>query len=175
MQASATHRPGQVGIVTIWQDGAPAQRELPWGLRPVEPHGKPLSLLRWEDRAIARPGLLVVDSFGLRVDGKDKYRVRMPAHAQFCVACVWQPASGGWPAAYAALTTEAYPDIVPYKDRHMAVVREDDWFAWLRQERPAAELLRPFPPGSFRVIGPKPRIGHAGAREVAAGDLFSAR
>ena len=122
-----THRPGQPGIVTVWQDGQPTQLELPWGLRPVEPHGRPVSLLRWEGRAITRPGLLVVDSFALRIDGKDKYRVRIPGHDQFCIACVWQPAGRDWPAAYAALTTEAYPDIAPYKDRHMAVVREDDW------------------------------------------------
>ena len=172
MRASETHRPGQSGVVTIWWDGEPIQLELSWGLRPLEPHGRPISLLRWEGREIVRPGLLVVDGFGLRIDGKDKYRVRMPAHTQFCVACVWQPASRDWPAAYAALTTEAYSDMAPYKDRHMAVVREDDWFAWLRQERPAQELLRPFPPGSFRVVGPTPRLAHAARPAATEGDLF---
>lgn len=175
MRPSETHRPGQLGVVTIWRDDEPVQLELPWGLRPFEAGGKPVSLLRWEGREITRPGLLVVDGFGLRIDGKDKYRVRMPAHAQFCVACVWQPASGDWPAAYAALTTEAYPDIAPYKDRHMAVVREDDWFDWLRLDRPAEELLRPFPPGSFVVAGPKPAIVRPPARETASADLFDHR
>jgi putative SOS response-associated peptidase YedK len=170
-----THRPGQPGVVTVWQEGQPTQLELPWGLRPVEPYGKPVSLLRWEGRAITRPGLLVVDSFALRIDGKDKYRVRIPGHNQFCIACVWQPAGRDWPAAYAALTTEAYPDIAPYKDRHMAVVREDDWIAWLRQERSIDELLRPFPAGSFKVTGPRLRIPQVQPHPPADRDLFGAR
>lgn len=173
--APETHRPGQMGIVTIWQEGQHRQLELPWGLRPVEPHGRPVSLLRWEGREIVNPCLIVAHDFALRLDGRDKYRVELPGEGPFCVAGVWREASRDWPAAYAALTTEAYPDIAPYKDRHMAVVREDDWFAWLRQERPAAEILRPFPPGSFKVTGPKKRIPRPPAPKPAARDLFETR
>lgn len=31
-------------------------------------------------------------------------------------------------------------------------MREEDWFDWLRLSRPVGELLRPFPPGSFKVV-----------------------
>lgn len=172
MMQPQTHRPGQSDSVTIWRNGEPTQIDLTWGLRPFEPHGKPISLLRWEGREIVSPGLLVVDSFGLRIEGNEKYRVRLPGHSQFCVACVWQPASREWPASYAALTTDAYPDIAPYKDRHMAVVHEDDWFAWLRQERPAAELLRPFPLGTFVVSGRSLRPHRQPGRDLAEKDLF---
>jgi len=36
----------------------------------------------------------------------------------------------------------------------MAVVRPDDWQDWLTQQRPVAELLRPFPKGSFEISDP---------------------
>jgi putative SOS response-associated peptidase YedK len=77
---------------------------------------------------------------------------------------VWRPAERDWPPAYAALTVAAYPDLQELKDRHMAVVRPEDWEAWLRGSRPPEELLRPFPPGSFRIVRPKAR---------PSGDLFS--
>ena len=82
----------------------------------------------------------------------------------FCIAGVWRPAIDGWPESFAALTTEAYPDLAPYKDRHVAVIHEDEWYDWLQMSRPAEQMLRPFPPGSFRVSG----VG----RRAATADLF---
>jgi putative SOS response-associated peptidase YedK len=166
---ATVHRPGQLDTVTIWENGEFRQVELPWGLRPIEPNGKPVSLLRWEGREIENPCLIMLHDFGLRMDGRDKYRVRLSSGGPFCVAGVWRPAGKDWPAAYAVLTTEAYPDVEPYKDRHMAVVRQEDWLAWLRSERPAADLLRPFPEGSFQVTGPTARQR---TPEPAERDLF---
>lgn len=163
-----THQPGDMGIVTIWRDGQPVQRELPWGLRPVEPRGKPVSLLRWESRAIIDPCLVVLHDFALKIDGEDRYRVRLETGGPFCVAGVWRRASADWPAAYAMLTTEAYPDVAPFKDRHMAVVREEDWFDWLQLTRQPSEILRPFPAGTFDVAGPKIAAPSAQPRRTPA-------
>ena len=49
------------------------------------------------------------------------------------------------------LTTEANPDVAPYKDRQMAVIRREHRNAWLDLTMPEEELLRPLPAGSFRV------------------------
>lgn len=157
--------PGKLGRIMVWRDDAPQQIECRWGFKPVEPGGRPVSLLRWEGRLIDSPCLIIANDFGLKVDGAYKYRASLITGAPFfCLAGVYRPGTRDWPESYAALTTEAYPDIAPYKDRHVAVVREEDWFDWLRLSRPVEELLRPFPPGSFKVVGTgKPK---------ASGNLF---
>jgi|SRR6185437_10028636 hypothetical protein len=37
--------------------------------------------------------------------------------------------------------------------RRVAVVRQADYGDWLQQSRSVAEMLRPFPSGSFTIIG----------------------
>jgi hypothetical protein len=94
------------------------------------------------------------DHFGLKVDGEIRYRARLHTKAPvFCLAGMWRPETGNWSAAYAALTTETYPDIAPYKDGHVAIVREDDWLDWLQLKRPTSELLRRFPRWKFQGCG----------------------
>jgi putative SOS response-associated peptidase YedK len=160
-----TDGPGKTAPVMILKDGRPEQVELLWGFKPIEPGGRPVSLLRWKGRQITNPCLIIANDFGLKTDGKMRYRASLNTKAPFfCLAGVWRPAACDWPASYAVLTTEAYPDIAPFKDRHVAVVREGDWHDWLRLSRPVSELLRPFPAGSFTVTGK--------GRTAAAGDLF---
>lgn len=145
---------GKTAPVMIWRNGRPEQVEMVWGFEPFEPGARPVSLLRWEGREIEHPCLIIANEFGLKVDGRIKYWASLVTDAPFfCFAGVWRPATRTWPAAYAALTTETYPDIAPYKDRHIAVVREGDWMDWLQQTRPVSELLRPFTLGSFKVAG----------------------
>jgi putative SOS response-associated peptidase YedK len=152
----------------LLQDGAPKQVECIWGLAPVVPGGRPVSLLRWEKHKIDNPCLIIANDFGLKVGGKMTYRASLITKAPFfCLAGVYRDATPEWPASYAALTTQAYPDIAPYKERHVAVVREEDWVDWLCLSRPVTELLRSFPLGSFKVTG----VGNA----EATGSLFDFR
>ena len=157
--------PGKLARIVVWQDG-PTQLDFRWGLRPFTPGGHSYSLLRAEGRAIERPCLIIANHFFVTPDGSSKrYRVKLVTDESFfCFAGVWEPATGDWPASFAALTVDSSPDIAPLKDRHMAVVRPEDWEAWLRQTRPAEEILRPFPAGSFNVAPPHGK--------KAAGDLF---
>jgi len=53
--------------------------------------------------------------------------------------------------AFALLTTEPGPDIAPYHDRQIVLLRPEEGAAWLGLERPETELLRPLPPGSLSV------------------------
>lgn len=157
--------PGKLAQIVIWQDG-PRHFEYRWGLPPFVPGGHSYSLLRAEDRAIERPCLIIANHFFVTPDGcKKRYRVNLITDESFfCFAGVWAPETADWPASFAALTVESSPDIAPLKDRHMAVVRPEDWEAWLRQSRPVEEILRPFPKGSFNVVPPHGK--------KAAGDLF---
>lgn len=165
-----------MGRVMVWQNEQPTQVDMTWGLEPFEPHGKPISLLRWEGREISNPCLIIANDFGLKIDGVVKYRAKLVTEAPFfCIAGIWRPAKGSWPASYAALTTEAYPDLAPYKDRHVAVVREEDWIAWLTQARPVADMLRPYPAGSLEVVGPRERVPLPPAAPSVTRDLFELR
>lgn len=168
------HTPGERGRVMVWRDGAPVQSEMRWGFEPIGPDGRPVSLLRSEGRDIVNPCLIIANDFGLKIDGVVKYRASLNGNRApfFCLAGMWQPARRGWPASYAALTTEAYPDLAPFKDRHVAVVREEHWIDWLRQARPAEEMLQPFPLGSFTVKGPRQRTARPASPKPAARDLF---
>lgn len=171
--SATTVRPTRKGRIIVWQGDEPVQVEMTWGLEPLEPHRKPISLLRWEGRQITSPCLIIANDFGLRVDGTVKYRASLKTTAPFfCIAGVWRAGRNGWPDAYAALTTEAYPDLAPYKDRHVAVVRQEDWRDWLQQSRTIAEMLRPFLMGSFTVAGPEGGEEPRRALRPAMADLF---
>lgn len=154
--------PGKTGRIMIWQGGDARQVEYQWGLRPFESGGRSYTLLRSEGRTISSPCLIIANDFGGNSDSGKQYRASLITDEPFfCLAGVWQPAMDGWPAAYAALTVEAYPDLAPYKDRHIAVIRPEHWYDWLQQSRPAEEMLLPFPAGSFSVTGPATRTKRA--------------
>ena len=49
------------------------------------------------------------------------------------------------------LTTAPGPDVAPYHDRQVVVLRPPDWAAWLDLSRSEADLLRPLEPGAIAV------------------------
>lgn len=163
-----TDGPGKTARVMIWSDGQPEQVEMRWGLRAFEPDGKSFTLLRAEDRIVSNRCLIIANDFFLRpgsAPGNKRRRVELITKAPFfCFAGTWQAEQSDWPAAFAGLTVEAYPDIAPFQDRHMAIVHEDDWMDWLQGERSAESILRPLPLGSFKISGPPARV---------SGDLFA--
>lgn len=163
-----TDGPGKLAPVMIWDDGAPRQVELRWGLRPIEPGGWPVSLLRAEGRIITNRCLIIANDFMLRpgsAPGNKRRKVELITDAPFfCFAGTWRPECADWPASFAGITVEAYPDIAPFQDRHMAIVRQQDWKDWLEGDVAADRILTPLPSGSLRVSGPPAR---------PTGDLFA--
>jgi putative SOS response-associated peptidase YedK len=53
--------------------------------------------------------------------------------------------------AFTMLTTEPGPDVAPYHGRQVAVLRPEQWKAWLSYANPASELLRSSPAGTLEV------------------------
>jgi putative SOS response-associated peptidase YedK len=49
------------------------------------------------------------------------------------------------------LTAAPGPDVIPYHNRQVVVLRPEDWPAWLHLTKTEAELLRPLPRGSLDV------------------------
>jgi putative SOS response-associated peptidase YedK len=125
--------------------------ELPWGLQPREPGGRPFTVVRAEGRTFPNHRCLVPASeFRFRSRGRH-YSFVLSDGDWFYFAGIWRPATGDWPEAYAILTTAANPDVARYHDRQMAVLRRDDRMAWLDMTCPEEELFRPLPVGSFAV------------------------
>jgi putative SOS response-associated peptidase YedK len=129
---------------------------LRWGLRPRDPGGKPYTLIRSEGRGFPDHRCLIPASeFHLRRNGK-RYRFTLRGTDLFYFAGIWRPGTGAagdmpaWSPAYAVLTVAANPDVAPFHDRQMAVLRPEDRMAWLDPTRPEAKLLRPLPARSFR-------------------------
>ena len=58
--------------------------------------------------------------------------------------------------AFTMLTTEPGPDIAPYHDRQVVVLKPGDWAHWLFLTKPESELLRPLPKGSLEVETVRP-------------------
>ena len=69
------------------------------------------------------------------------------------------------------LTTAPSADVAPYHDRQVAVLRPEEWAAWLYPTKPEAELLRPLPKGWLEVKtvreGSDGPDGHRSARTPA--------
>jgi putative SOS response-associated peptidase YedK len=125
--------------------------ELPWGLQPSERGGRPFTVIRAEGRTFPSHRCLVPASeFRHRSRGK-YYGFTFPDGDWFYFAGIWRRATRDWPEAYAILTIAANADVAPFHDRQMAVVRRDERMAWLDQTCPEHEVLRPLPPGSFKV------------------------
>ncbi|MBV8651462.1 MAG: SOS response-associated peptidase family protein, partial [Alphaproteobacteria bacterium] len=66
-------------------------------------------------------------------------------------AGIWREGAGNRPPSFAMLTTEPGPDVNPYHNRQVVVLRPEDWVSWLRLTRPEGELLRPLPAGALAV------------------------
>jgi putative SOS response-associated peptidase YedK len=125
---------------------------LPWGWS--GPGGKPVFNFRSDNRSFARSDrrLVPVDGFyeftppkDRKQKRKDKWRFTLPGEPWFWIAAIVRD------DAFAMLTTQPGPDMAPYHDRQVAVLRRAQALEWLDLARPEAELLRPLPAGSLRV------------------------
>ena len=82
---------------------------------------------------------------------KAKHRFALKDAPLMAIAGLWREIGEGEPPAFAMLTTAPSADVSPYHDRQVAVLRPEDWAAWLYLTKPEVELLRPLPAGSLDV------------------------
>ncbi|MBJ7483495.1 SOS response-associated peptidase [Brevundimonas sp.] len=123
----------------------------PWAWR--SPQGRPVFNFRSDDRSFANSArcLIPADGFFEFTDAepgqkkKTKWRFRLAGAPLFWVAGIVKD------GAFAMLTTEPGPDIAPYHDRQIVVLRPEDGAAWLYLQKPEAELLRALPAGRLDV------------------------
>ena len=67
------------------------------------------------------------------------------------IAGIRRATDKGAARAFTMLTVEPGPDVKPYHDREIVVLRPEGWFAWLTLSKSEKELLRPLPAGSLHV------------------------
>lgn len=82
---------------------------------------------------------------------KAKHRFTLDGAPFMAIAGFWREAEGNHAASFAMLTTEPGPDIKPYHDRQMVVLRPENWSAWIWLTKPQGELLRALGEGSLSV------------------------
>lgn len=121
------------------------------------PSGKPVFNMRSDGRELQRDRCLVmIDGFyeftasdDPKRKKKDRWLFR-PSEGEIAIAGILSnnPDVG---QAFTMLTVPPGPDIAPYHDRGVALLRPPDWRSWLDGSASSKQLLRPSAGGSLTV------------------------
>ena len=134
--------------------------QMRFGFPPPRPRAGPVFNFKSDVRHFAdsRRCLIVLSGFfeftGTKYP-KAKHRFTLTGSEVMAIAGLWSEAADG-ELSFTMLTTAPGPDIAPYHDRQVCVLRPEDWAAWLFLTRPEADLLRPLPAGSLAVETVRP-------------------
>ncbi|HHY50963.1 MAG TPA: SOS response-associated peptidase [Alphaproteobacteria bacterium] len=135
--------------------------QMRFGFPPPRPRASPVFNFKSEGRRFAdsRRCVIILSGFfeftGSRYP-KAKHRFSLKGSPVMGIAGLWREGEGGEPPSFTMLTTEPGPDIEPYHDRQVVVLRPADWAHWLFLTRSEQELLRPLPAGSLVVETVRP-------------------
>ena len=123
---------------------------------PGRPRGAPVFNFRSDGRHFANSARCIVPSsaffeFTGKKYPKAKQRFALKGSPITAIAAISRPGQGNQPPSFAMLTTAPGPDVAPYHNRQVVVLRPEDWAAWIYLTKTEAELLRPLPGGSLEV------------------------
>ena len=82
---------------------------------------------------------------------KAKHRFTLNDAPFLGIAGLWREGQGNQPATFAMHTTRPGPDVLPYHNRQIVVLKPANWAAWLQLSRTEGEPLRHLPAGSLAV------------------------
>jgi putative SOS response-associated peptidase YedK len=82
---------------------------------------------------------------------KDKWLFTLKGAEVFAIAGYWKPGAAAGEDAWTMLTCPPGPDIAPYHDRQVVILRSAQWSTWLGGKDNEADLLAPLPAGSLAV------------------------
>lgn len=134
---------GDTAPIVISRDNSPTLINAPWAWKGA--HGNPVFNFRSEGRRFggSQRCLIPADGFYEGTKKTTKWRFSMAERPWFWVAGVVRD------GAFAMLTTEPGPDIVPYHSRQIVVLAPEQGRDWLDLIRPEADLLAPAPAGTL--------------------------
>ncbi|CAN7726803.1 SOS response-associated peptidase [Mesorhizobium sp. LjRoot246] len=121
---------------------------------PSGPKGGPVFNFRSEGRSFANSNRCLIPASGFfeftgKKYPKTKHRFTLNGAPFMAIAGIWREGQGNHPSAFTMLTTEPGPDIAPFHNRQVVVLRPVDWSAWINLTKPDSELLKPLPAGSL--------------------------
>jgi putative SOS response-associated peptidase YedK len=153
-------RIGDPGPVLIASGNGAELRQMKFGFPPPRKGAGPIFNFKSDGRHFkdSRRCLVILSGFfeftGSKYP-KAKHRFTLNGSPLMAIAGLWSEAEDG-ALSFTMLTTTPGPDIAPYHDRQVVVLRPAEWAAWLFLTRPEEELLRPLPAGSLLVETVRP-------------------
>lgn len=154
-------RIGDLGAVMRAAGNGVELVQMRFGFPPPRPRAAPVFNFKSDGRHFAdsRRCVIILSGFfeftGAKYP-KAKHRFSLKDSPLMGIAGLWREGEGGEPDSFTMLTTEPGPDVAPYHDRQVAVLRPENWAAWLFLTRPEEELLKPLPAGSLLVETVRP-------------------
>jgi putative SOS response-associated peptidase YedK len=135
--------------------------QMRFGFPPNSPRGGPVFNFRSEGRRFDKSSRCLVPAsaffeFTGKKYPKAKHRFTLLEAPFMAIAGLWREGEGNQPPAFTMLTTPPGPDVVPYHDRQVAVLRPQDWASWIDLTMSEADLLKPLPAGALTVETVRP-------------------
>jgi putative SOS response-associated peptidase YedK len=149
-------RIGDMGTVIRAAGNGVELVQMKFGFPPPRPKASPVFNFKSDGRHFAdsKRCLVLLSGFfeftGTKYP-KAKHRFTLKGSPLMAIAGLWREGADGEPPSFTMLTTTPGPDIAPYHDRQVVVLRPEDWAHWLFLTRTEEELLRPLPAGSLDV------------------------
>lgn len=75
--------PGNDAEIRIFEDGGDRAATMRWGFEPIEPGGRPVSLIHSEKWMLERPCLAMANEFGLKQERTVKYPAKLVTDKKF--------------------------------------------------------------------------------------------
>jgi putative SOS response-associated peptidase YedK len=157
-------RIGDLGPVVVAAGNGVRILLMRFGFPPPRPKASPVFNFKSDGRHFAdsRRCVVILSGFfeftGTKYP-KAKHRFTLAGSPIMGIAGLWREGEGNEPPSFAMLTTAPGPDIEPYHDRQVAVLRPEQWADWLFLTKPEGELLRPLPAGTLEVETIRPESG----------------
>src|SRR5262249_49599788 len=135
--------------------------QMRFGFPPPRPKASPVFNFKSDGRHFAdsKRCLIILSGFfeftGTKYP-KAKHRFSLKGSPLMAIAGLWREGKDGEPPSFTMLTTEPGPDIAPYHDRQVVVLKPADWAHWLFLTKTEEELLKPLPAGSLEVVTVRP-------------------
>jgi putative SOS response-associated peptidase YedK len=125
-----------------------------FGFPPPRPRAGPVFNFRSEGRRFDKSKRCLIPAsaffeFTGKKYPKAMHRFTLSDAPFMAIAGLWRGEENGQPPAFTMLTTEPGPDVAPYHNRQVAVLRPEVWADWIYLTKPEAELLQPLPAGSL--------------------------
>ncbi len=157
-------RIGDMGTVIRAAGNGVELIQMRFGFPPPRPKASPVFNFKSDGRHFkdSKRCLIILSGFfeftGTKYP-KAKHRFSLKGSPLMAIAGLWSEGKEGEPPSFTMLTTTPGPDIEPYHDRQVVLLRPADWAHWLFLTKTEEELLKPLPKGSLEVETVRPESG----------------